>query len=369
VTILVPSLDWTIDLFGYTQRPLNVYSVTFATVTHACLYVELRILSATVFHYACVMTSYDCLTRSGFDLEIAIFLAEVSQAAYNDTADLLVWTKAIGLTNVKFFDRGDVQGFFCSASGVALLAFRGTSNPGQWLRDVRFVPWSHPWGLVHRGFLDGVTAVEADLQGFDSIAKEAEHVWITGHSLGGALALIAAARSKMKGVNPSLYTYGQPRVGFGNFADRFAIELPGRLIRFVNQSDIVTRVPPGLLYRHTGIVKRIVRPGLLEMAPTLEAPLSANPQLRGQMEAARRTVSAPALEAAAAAEAAGVTGPLIIETDPAPLSEREFAELQLALGSADAAPPLEGVELEGALPWISDHAISEYIRLLKDLPR
>jgi hypothetical protein len=87
------------------------------------------------------------------------------------------------------------------------------------------------------------------------------------------------------------------------------------------------------------------------------------------MEGTRRFVSAPALEAAAAAEAAGITEPLLIETDLAPLSEREFAELQLTLGSADAAPPLEGVELEIALPWISDHAISEYIRLLKELPR
>jgi Lipase (class 3) len=315
------------------------------------------------------MSSYDCLTRSGFDLEIAVLLAEVSQAAYNNTTDLLVWTKAIGLTDVKLFDRGDVQGFFCSAPGLALLAFRGTSNPGQWLRDVRFIPWSHPWGLVHRGFLDGINALETELQEFDAIAKDAEHVWITGHSLGGALAVIAAARSKMKGISPSLYTYGQPRVGFGNFADRFAIELPGRLIRFVNQSDIVTRVPPGLLYRHTGILKRIVRPGVLEMAPALETPVSADPQLRSQMEATRRIVSAPALEAATAAEAAGITEPLLIETDLAPLSEGEFAELQLALGAADAAPPLEGVELEVALPWISDHAISEYIRLLKDLAR
>jgi Lipase (class 3) len=315
------------------------------------------------------MTRCDCLTRSGFDLEIAIFLAEVSQAAYNDTADLLIWTRAIDLKNVKLFDRGNVQGFFCSAPSVALLAFRGTSNPGQWLRDVRFIPWSHPWGLVHRGFLDGINAVETDLQEFDLIAKDAEHVWITGHSLGGALALIAAARSKMKGVSPSLYTYGQPRVGFGNFADRFAIELPGRLIRFVNQSDIVTRVPPGLLYRHTGTVKRIVRPGVLEMAPGLESPLSADPQLRSQLEATRRIVSAPALEAATAAEAAGLTKPLIIETDLSPLSESEFTELQLTLGSADATPRLEGVELEGALPWISDHAIGAYIRLLKDLPK
>lgn len=315
------------------------------------------------------MSRYACLTRLGFDLEVAVFLAEVSQAAYVSAATLSNWATGAGLSNVTTFDRGNVQGFFCSAGGVALLAFRGTSNPGQWLRDVRFIPWSHPWGRVHRGFLEGVNGVELGLREFDAVAKNAEHVWITGHSLGGALALIAAARWKMKGIAPSLYTYGQPRVGFGDFADRFAIELPGRLIRFVNQSDIVPRVPPGLLYRHTGIVKRIVRPGVLEMAPTLEVPLPADPQLRSLLEGAKRAALAPALESAVAAEAAGITEPLLIDTDLAPLSEREFAEVQLALGSGNDVPALEGPALESALPWINDHAINEYIRLLKEIPR
>jgi Lipase (class 3) len=315
------------------------------------------------------MPSFDCLTRSGFDLEIAIFLAEASQAAYADAASLAAWTTASGFTSAKTFDRSDVQGFFCSAPNIALLVFRGTSNVGQWLRDARFAVWSHPWGLVHRGFLDGVNAVDGDLHEFDVIAKDTANVWITGHSLGGALAVVAAARSKMKGIHPSLYTYGQPLVGFGNFADRFAIELPGRLIRFVNQADIVTRVPPGPLYRHTGIVKRIIRPGVLEMAPALEAPASADPQLQNQMEATRRMLSAPVLEAASAAEAAGISTPVLIETDLSPMSDQEFAQLQLVLGASEAASGPEGTALEGLFPWIDDHAISEYIRLLKDLPR
>jgi hypothetical protein len=179
--------------------------------------------------------------------------------------------------------------------------------------------------------------------------------------------LVAAARAKIAGIAPSLYTYGQPRVGLGDFADRFAIELPGKLIRFVNQSDIVTRVPPGLLYRHTGLVKRIVRPGVLEIVPSLEIPLPADPRLRGQIEAASRTATIPAMESAAAAEAAGITAPLLIDNDLAPLSDKEFAELQLALGSAVETPILEGPVLEGALPWIGDHAISEYIRLLQEI--
>ena len=47
------------------------------------------------------------------------------------------------------------------------------------------------------------------------------------------------------------------------FAERFSVEMPGRLWRFINQSDIVARVPPGPLYRHVGAIKRIVSPGVL----------------------------------------------------------------------------------------------------------
>lgn len=309
-------------------------------------------------------TDYTILKRSGFDFEVAVFLAEACQAAYTSASD---WANQAGFETAHFFDRGNVQGFWCEKDGVALVAFRGTTNPGQWLRDVRFMPWRHQWGLVHRGFLDGVQDVEIDLQSFDEAARGANHVWITGHSLGGALALVAAARAKMAGIAPSLYTYGQPRVGLGDFADRFAIELPGKLIRFVNQSDIVTRVPPGLLYRHTGLVKRIVRPGVLELVPSLEIPLPADPRWRGQIEAASRAATIPAMESAAAAEAAGITAPMFIDNDLSPLSDKEFAELQLALGSAAEVPILEGPVLEGALPWIADHAIDAYIRLLQQI--
>jgi len=314
------------------------------------------------------MSKYTCLERSEFDLEIAVLLAEASQAAYANSVALTTWANDVGFGEMQTFDRGDVQGFFCSAPSVTLLVFRGTSNLGQWLRDAQFAPWPHPWGFVHRGFLDGVEAVEVDLEKFDAAAKSAEHVWVTGHSLGGALAVIAAARLKIRGITCRLCTYGQPRVGFSNFADRFSIELPGKLLRFVNQSDIVPRVPPGLLYRHTGLVKRIVRPGVLEMVPTLESLSSTDPSVSSQIEAVRHTVSAPALDAANALKAAGVTEPLLIDTDLAPLTETEFAQLQIAFATAESTPQLESLTLDLALPWISDHAISEYIRLLKEIP-
>jgi len=302
---------------------------------------------------------YNILAASQLDLGMAVFLAEAAQAAYLVAPEQ--WAKASGFTRIQAFDRGNIQGFWCAAGDVALLSFRGTSNPAQWLRDARFFPVPHPWGRVHVGFIDGIANVETDLAQFDPIACGAKHLWITGHSLGGALALIAAARLKMKGFSASIYTYGQPRVGLGEFADRFAIELPGRLYRFVNQSDIVTRVPPGLLYQHTGIVKRIVRPGVLESVPGVAAPTNAI------QDAVNRVAGTTILESVRAISASGIVQPVLIDADIAPLSEQQFAELQLALGAGAPASHLEGVMLEGVLPWFSDHAISEYVRLLKEI--
>jgi hypothetical protein len=275
--------------------------------------------------------SFDWLQRKGFDLELAVFLAQASQAAYGDEEMTGAWAVAQGFTTTRFFNRGNIQGFWCSAEDTALLVFRGTSNPGQWLRDAKFLAGSHPWGTVHVGFRDGLAAVEPDLLAFDPVASQAKNFWICGHSLGGALAVLASARSMIRKITttPSIYTYGQPRVGFCDFADTYGVNLPRQLYRFVNQQDIVTRVPPGL-YQHCGLVKRIVRPGQLESMATMEIP---------QM----------------------------VDHDAPPCSDQEFAQVQADLAKASAAMALESIDIGSYFPFIHDHYIGEYIRLLTDI--
>lgn len=304
------------------------------------------------------------LKRPGFDLDTAVFLAEASSTAYDSARRVEAWARGEGFDSVSAFASHNVQGFWCGVGDIALLAFRGSSNLGQWLRDARFFPARHPWGRVHIGFQHGVAAVEGALRDFDGAARRAAHVWITGHSLGGALALVAAARLKrLTGVAALMHTYGQPAVGLNDFAERFSVELPGRLWRFVNQSDIVTRLPPGPFYRHAGIVKRIVRPGVLESLATI---LEAAPFAFEPSEAARDILAGgAALEAADAAKSARIDRPQFIDISPPPLSELEFAQLQFALGAAE--PSLEGAVVEGVFDWFGDHAIADYIRLLAEI--
>src|SRR5262249_54451343 len=118
----------------------------------------------------------------------------------------------------------------------------------------------------------------------------AKPVWLTGHSLGAALATLAAARWAAGHRVQGLYTFGSPRVG--NAA--FAATVPGPCYRFVNNNDVVTRLPPpGLFagYRHVGVLKYIRTDGVIVEDPAPEG--VARDRLaggRGAAEAALRRV-------------------------------------------------------------------------------
>ena len=76
---------------------------------------------------------------------------------------------------------------------------------------------------------------------------------ITGHSLGGALAVMAAAHlhNKYKMVE-YLYTQGQPRVGNDKFA-QFMTQLIPNIYRIVHYADQVPHVPQSVLgFKHSG---------------------------------------------------------------------------------------------------------------------
>jgi hypothetical protein len=314
-------------------------------------------------------TGLTIFTRDEFAIESAVLVAQASAVAYwPESQRVAKWATDQGFSRSVCFENGNVQGFWCAGGDVALLVFRGTSNPGQWLRDARFYPARHDWGHVHIGFRNGIVAVESDLAEFDPFAAGASHVWIGGHSLGGALALLAAARLKLRtGKAATLHTFGQPAVGLSDFAERFAIELPHRLWRVVNQDDIVARVPPWPLYRHTGVAKRIVRPIAGVEGDAAKVALEAASRSAGLgLETVRASLLSASLETAEAVEKAGLQEPTVIDLDPPQLSEVEFTQLQMALGGADALPG-ETTRLEGRIPFIANHAIGEYIRLLTQL--
>lgn len=73
----------------------------------------------------------------------------------------------------------------------------------------------------------------------------------TGHSLGGALASLAAGYLRAQGITIDLYTYGAPKVGLQGFADYITSTSKGQNFRVTHKNDPVPKLPPALLgYRH-----------------------------------------------------------------------------------------------------------------------
>ncbi len=144
-----------------------------------------------------------------------------------------------------------------STDTLAIVGFRGTeiTHLEDDLSDAeaKLVVWS-TGGRVHQGFAGALESVWQPLQAYlASLRREA--VWFTGHSLGAALATLAAARWKSLGGDVGgVYTIGSPRVGDGEFADTFEPALAGRCFRYVNGNDGVTQVPfEAWGYRHVGL--------------------------------------------------------------------------------------------------------------------
>lgn len=162
-----------------------------------------------------------------------------------------------------------------TASGAILLCIRGTQTPREWLHNFTAVP--NPFtlvpgfGLVHLGFERMHRSVRASiLSGLTGIPPDVR-VTVVGHSLGGAMAILAAVDLK-RNVNRSnvdVCTVGAPRVGKIDFRRNFNREIAA-CFRVTNQFDIVPHVPSLVTgWNHTG--EEIEVDGNVENAHSLEA--------------------------------------------------------------------------------------------------
>lgn len=146
-----------------------------------------------------------------------------------------------------------------TTSGTAFIAFRGSSDVADWIADFDFIPAPYApvagFGQVHAGFQDIYGCVRASIAANLAAATSGcSQILITGHSLGAALAVLAAPDIDQgmppNTIEPRLTTFGGPRVGVPDFKAAFdaAIECCYRVVNFL---DIVPLVPPAP-YVHVG---------------------------------------------------------------------------------------------------------------------
>lgn len=206
-----------------------------------------------------------------FTLRNALRLGEASALAYKSKQQIEEYvSNEWGFKDFKYFNKSDAQAFIVANDEVMILAFKGTQSIQDWLTDFKIQFVKGPFGMVHKGFLQALDHILPDIK--KAIAKfhyRGQSFWITGHSLGGALAVLTAAhfverRFKING----LYTFGQPRVGNYEFVNNFGSKFNQRHFRIVNNEDIVTRIPPRALgYLDSGNVLYFDSFGVLRKDP------------------------------------------------------------------------------------------------------
>lgn len=194
-------------------------------------------------------------SETDIDWNISLILAEASQAVYGDEDYIKTWAKEKFNTNqVEFFDRKDTQFFIAENDQNTFIVFRGSKGFDDWISNLKINKTKKPYGKIHSGFFKAFSIVQSEV--FAALTRARvfnRDVYLGGHSLGGALAVIAAAHSHYEiGFTPikGIYTYGMPRAFNRSAVNFINTRFGSNFVRFVNDDDIVPKIPP--FSRHAG---------------------------------------------------------------------------------------------------------------------
>ncbi|MEO1591102.1 MAG: lipase family protein [Cyanobacteria bacterium J06632_22] len=231
-----------------------------------------------------------------YSTRLALMLAKSSYLIYYGKQYVAEISKRWGISikdDFRYFNnRGqDTQAFMFRTDEYMVLAFRGSQETRDWytnistklreftIRKAGITTLSTYKGRVHSGFFVAWASIERAV--LDQLGKWKQQtaaqgkplppLLITGHSLGGALASMAAASLNENGIEVmGVYTFGQPRVGDWQFSRQLSKRLDGRIFRFINNNDVVPHLPPPFsplsplrFYTHLGSAKYFNSKGLL----------------------------------------------------------------------------------------------------------
>lgn len=221
----------------------------------------------------------------GFTLTTARAMAWAAQAAYEvpDRGKLNAILGGWGWHVRHIFDepapggwpRTGAKGFVAQAGEVAVVSISGTepNSFGNWAQNFDF-PVDDAG--AHRGFRDGAIAAVGAVSA--QIGPSA--FYLTGHSLGGAIAAMASLMLPTPPVG--IYTFGMPRPGNVAYRDAYNPRLGDRTYRFVYGDDLVPKVPPSAFgFRHVGQILQCQRGARFSGRPVMPPEEAASlPELR-----------------------------------------------------------------------------------------
>lgn len=191
-------------------------------------------------------------------LAVQAALARISADVYQEPETFEARMAERGIALRKWWCRAGTQAALVECGQWAALVFRGTQltsgHPRERLRDwsvnlrIQTTRWSGP-GRVHAGYLTALKRVRYEARDFAEAVSAGKPIYVTGHSLGGALASGYAAwvsYTHVCDVTPhhvgGLVTFGAPRFGTAKAMQPLYDEVP--VVRWVRGQDVApTWVP------------------------------------------------------------------------------------------------------------------------------
>ena len=172
--------------------------------------------------------------------------------SYYADGEIANLVRSVGLSECVFVEQDGAQAYLLGTDTDCIVVCRGT-EPHEWndvKADANAWTVATEFGRLHSGFNREVDDLWPALE--QRLKENRRPLWFAGHSLGGAMATICAGRCKLSQIpsNPeAIFTFGSPRVGNRRYIN--FVKIPH--YRWVNNNDIVPRVPPEWLgYRHSG---------------------------------------------------------------------------------------------------------------------
>jgi hypothetical protein len=274
------------------------------------------------------------------DWDAALTSAVTCKAVYLDEPDENASLRDIGFSKILGFTKGSSRAVVCSNEDVVVIAFRGTDQLSDWAISADLRREKVKDGEIHRGFYEATLSLYSDLcKAAEEQGAKSKSVCIMGHSLGGAMALTFAYEAKARNeLNiTSLFTFGQPLLLSLPLAEQVNKMFGQSYRRFVNNSDIVTRLLPK--FRHAGSRVHLTDEGFELLPPSV----------------AFRAVDGDTDE----------------KEDPEAMTVQEFQDLKMQLqvttNPSRAVGELEATTVQ--IPWLADHSMEQYESRIRRIPK
>lgn len=191
------------------------------------------------------------------EIEKRLLFAYYAKLAYKESEEAKNILNEISIKEHQFIDIDNAEVYVFYNKKDLVISCRGTepTSLNDILADLEVIKavWSFKEGrgYVHYGFKEEVDKVYKHIYQYVKNHAQDKKIWLTGHSLGAAMATQIAARLKEDGQKIQyVYTFGSPRPGGSEFAVWCDNNLKHQ--RFVNNNDIVPCIPTAFRWRHSG---------------------------------------------------------------------------------------------------------------------